>query len=251
MLLHAKTYAFTHQKVAFWKAKGMLLQGKSIGLNKASVTEKRRKNLNNSRLISTFVHKITQKEPEPLCKMLKLMKRILFLLLAFHLLTARAKDYNIVEYGAKNDTTVLSTAALQSAIDDCRQSEGLPEYADAEDGGLQEREHNPAHSKGQLLCRSLLHRQTVPCCRHLSARHLHGIRRTEGNHPTRDVRQTLSAHHQRLSAQPSPILLQHRRAAFHTRRRCLPHALRLLERHSQRIVLLRLRRYCPVRLLSR
>lgn len=48
MLLETKTYAFTHQKVAFWKAKGMLLQGKSIGLNKASVTEKRRKNLNNS-----------------------------------------------------------------------------------------------------------------------------------------------------------------------------------------------------------
>jgi beta-xylosidase len=33
MLLLIKTYAFTHQKVAFWKAKGMLLQGKSIGLN--------------------------------------------------------------------------------------------------------------------------------------------------------------------------------------------------------------------------
>ena len=56
--------------------------------------------------------------------MLKLMKRILFLLLALHLLTARAKDYNIVEYGAKNDTTVLSTAALQSAIDDCWKAGG-------------------------------------------------------------------------------------------------------------------------------
>ena len=31
---------------------------------------------------------------------------------------AQAKDYNIVSYGAKNDTTILSTAALQQAIDD-------------------------------------------------------------------------------------------------------------------------------------
>ena len=43
MLLETKTYAFTHQKVAFWKAKGMLLQSKSIGLNKASVSKKEEK----------------------------------------------------------------------------------------------------------------------------------------------------------------------------------------------------------------
>ena len=29
------------------------------------------------------------------------------------------RDYNIVDYGAKADTTVLSTTALQKAIDDC------------------------------------------------------------------------------------------------------------------------------------
>ena len=32
---------------------------------------------------------------------------------------AEAKDYNIVDYGAKNDTTVLSTKAIQQAIDAC------------------------------------------------------------------------------------------------------------------------------------
>ena len=36
----------------------------------------------------------------------------------------QAKDYNIVDYGAKNDTTVLSTQALQRAIDDCSQAGG-------------------------------------------------------------------------------------------------------------------------------
>ena len=51
------------------------------------------------------------------------MIKILSLLLACHL-TASAKDYNIVEYGAKNDTTVLSTDALQQAIDACSQAGG-------------------------------------------------------------------------------------------------------------------------------
>ncbi len=37
---------------------------------------------------------------------------------------AQAKDYNIVSYGAKNDTTVLSTTALQRAIDECSQAGG-------------------------------------------------------------------------------------------------------------------------------
>ena len=39
-------------------------------------------------------------------------------------LTMSAKDYNIVEYGAKNDTTVLSTEAIQQAIDRCSEASG-------------------------------------------------------------------------------------------------------------------------------
>ena len=38
--------------------------------------------------------------------------------------TAEARDYNIVAYGAKADTTVLSTKALQEAIDDCSKAGG-------------------------------------------------------------------------------------------------------------------------------
>ena len=34
--------------------------------------------------------------------------------------TVTARDYNILSYGAKADTTVLSTQALQQAIDDSR-----------------------------------------------------------------------------------------------------------------------------------
>ena len=37
---------------------------------------------------------------------------------------AQARDYNIMAYGAKNDTTVLSTSALQQAIDDCSKACG-------------------------------------------------------------------------------------------------------------------------------
>ena len=37
---------------------------------------------------------------------------------------AAARDYNIVAYGAKADTTVLSTRALQQAIDDCTKAGG-------------------------------------------------------------------------------------------------------------------------------
>ena len=44
---------------------------------------------------------------------------ILMMLALMNLLAVQAKDYNIVEYGAKSDTTVLSTKALQQAIDDC------------------------------------------------------------------------------------------------------------------------------------
>ena len=39
-------------------------------------------------------------------------------------LTAEAKDYNVVDFGAVNDTTVLSTVAIQRAIDDCSKAGG-------------------------------------------------------------------------------------------------------------------------------
>ena len=35
-----------------------------------------------------------------------------------------AADYNIVDYGAKPDTTILCTSALQQAIDDCSRAGG-------------------------------------------------------------------------------------------------------------------------------
>ena len=38
--------------------------------------------------------------------------------------TALARDYNIMDYGARQDTTVLSTEALQRAIDDCSRAGG-------------------------------------------------------------------------------------------------------------------------------
>ena len=54
------------------------------------------------------------------------MKRLLSLtlLLALAIASVWAKDYNIVSYGAKNDTTVLSTKALQQAIDECSKAGG-------------------------------------------------------------------------------------------------------------------------------
>ncbi len=54
------------------------------------------------------------------------MKRLLSLtlLLALAMTSVWAKDYNIVSYGAKNDTTVLSTKALQQAIDECSKAGG-------------------------------------------------------------------------------------------------------------------------------
>lgn len=39
-------------------------------------------------------------------------------------LNAKAADFNILDYGAKSDTTQLSTSALQQAIDDCSQAGG-------------------------------------------------------------------------------------------------------------------------------
>jgi len=47
------------------------------------------------------------------------MKNICFILSMLMPLSLLAKDYNIVDYGAKNDTTVLSTEALQQCIDRC------------------------------------------------------------------------------------------------------------------------------------
>ena len=52
------------------------------------------------------------------------MKRFLLPLLAFAAMVAKAADYNIVKYGAVNDTTQLSTAAVQKAIDDCSAAGG-------------------------------------------------------------------------------------------------------------------------------
>jgi len=48
----------------------------------------------------------------------------LVLLLSLFAFTAKATDYNIVNYGAVNDTTKLSTAALQKAIDACSAAGG-------------------------------------------------------------------------------------------------------------------------------
>ena len=46
------------------------------------------------------------------------------LLLLLLSVTATARDYNIVDFGAKNDTTVLSTLAIQQAIDQCSKDGG-------------------------------------------------------------------------------------------------------------------------------
>lgn len=54
------------------------------------------------------------------------MKRkyyIFFLAILCHVAVV-ARDYNIIDYGAKNDTTVLSTKFVQQAIDDCSRAGG-------------------------------------------------------------------------------------------------------------------------------
>ena len=51
-------------------------------------------------------------------------KTVVIALLACQTVAASARDFNIVDYGALNDTTQLSTAALQQAIDDCWQAGG-------------------------------------------------------------------------------------------------------------------------------
>ena len=51
--------------------------------------------------------------------------RLCVKILAFLCITSmRAADFNIKSYGAKNDTTVLSTHALQQAIDACSAAGG-------------------------------------------------------------------------------------------------------------------------------
>lgn len=52
------------------------------------------------------------------------MKRIVLFLLTTVTLHVQAADYNIVRYGALNDTTQLSTSAMQQAIDDCNRDGG-------------------------------------------------------------------------------------------------------------------------------
>ena len=53
------------------------------------------------------------------------MKQLIILLsAAFAACTVQAKDYNIRDYGATNDTTRLSTQAIQQAIDACSQAGG-------------------------------------------------------------------------------------------------------------------------------
>jgi polygalacturonase len=55
---------------------------------------------------------------------MSMARTVAFIWAVLHLLTTEAKDYNIVDYGAKTDTTMLSTAALQQAIDDCSRAGG-------------------------------------------------------------------------------------------------------------------------------
>lgn len=53
------------------------------------------------------------------------MKKLFLLGFALmSLLEVSAREYNIVGYGAKNDTTQLSTGAIQKAIDDCNAAGG-------------------------------------------------------------------------------------------------------------------------------
>ncbi len=56
-----------------------------------------------------------------------MVKRIVGTIVAIFMMVnnmVEARDYNIVNYGAKSDTTILSTAALQHAIDDCSKNGG-------------------------------------------------------------------------------------------------------------------------------
>ena len=53
------------------------------------------------------------------------MKSFLHLLMAMTFaISAAAADYNILDHGAVSDTTVLSTKAIQQAIDECSKGGG-------------------------------------------------------------------------------------------------------------------------------
>ena len=52
------------------------------------------------------------------------MRKETIALLMMGVLAVHAKEYNVMDYGAKTDTTVLSTQAIQQAIDDCSQAGG-------------------------------------------------------------------------------------------------------------------------------
>ena len=52
------------------------------------------------------------------------MRKNILLLFSALVLHIQAADYNIMKYGAVNDTTQLSTSAIQQAIDDCSRNGG-------------------------------------------------------------------------------------------------------------------------------
>lgn len=67
------------------------------------------------------------------------MRKKMLLLLMTGWTAAYGADYNIVDYGAKADTTILCTSALQQAIDDCsRAGGGRPHQGGIQAGQLAE-----------------------------------------------------------------------------------------------------------------
>ncbi len=52
------------------------------------------------------------------------MKTVFTIVFLWMTINLSAKEYNITEYGAKSDTTFLSTKAIQAAIDDCNRNNG-------------------------------------------------------------------------------------------------------------------------------
>lgn len=67
------------------------------------------------------------------------MRKKMLLLLMTGWTSAYGADYNIVDYGAKADTTILCTSALQQAIDDCsRAGGGRPHQGGIQAGQLTE-----------------------------------------------------------------------------------------------------------------